>query len=228
MDVAARLQAARPAWIRAKRQTGGRGRAGKPWKAASGNLQATWTLPFDRPPPELPLYSFVIALALRDTMSHWLSPDQLTFKWPNDVLAGGRKIAGILLESSAGRLSIGVGLNIVESPSVDTLPEGAWPTTSMAELLARSTTPPPDASLVLTQLAHDLETWRRVWAHHGFAEIRAAWMEDAANLGQQIYVRLPNETLVGTFRDMDETGCLVLETAKGLQTIAAGDVYFGS
>ena len=73
MDEAARHGDARPAWIMAKRQTGGRGRGGKPWRAPEGNLQATLlTGPVDMPPAQLPLHSFVAALALYDTLALWI------------------------------------------------------------------------------------------------------------------------------------------------------------
>lgn len=227
MDEAARHDGPRPAWITARRQTGGRGRGGKPWLAPDENLKATWTAPADRPITELSLYSFVAALALKDALSVWIAPEKLAFKWPNDVLADGRKIAGILLESSNGRLSIGVGVNVAAAPPPDVLPQDALPTVAMRDIAAGQSLLPLDRDTLLAQLAADFERWRAIWAQHGFSKIRTPWLAGAANLGQPIRVRLPKETLHGTFRDVDETGCLVLQTANGLQTIAAGEVYFG-
>lgn len=226
MDVAAQHRAKRPGWITAERQTGGRGRGGKPWHAPPGNLQATWTAPADRPLVELPLYSFVAALALRDALGVWIAPTALAFKWPNDVLADGRKIAGILLQSAAGRLSIGIGVNITNAPPRHVLPEHAVPAIAMAELARPDVQEPLRADAVLAHLAIDFERWRADWGAYGFGPIRRAWLEAAANLGAPIRVVLPKETITGIFRNVDETGQLVLETSDGPRRIAAGEVYF--
>ena len=61
----------------------------------------------------------------------------------------------------------------------------------------------------------------------GFAPIRRAWLERAAFRGQKITVKLPHETKVGLFKDIDEAGHLILATPEGDQAIAAGDVFFG-
>jgi len=63
-------------------------------------------------------------------------------------------------------------------------------------------------------------------ATYGFAPIRAAWLQGAARLGQPVTARLPTETLTGTFRDVDDTGNLVLETAAGRRPIAAAEIFF--
>ena len=96
----------------AKRQTAGRGRHGRVWESPEGNLYCSMLLrPADMQATGA-FYSFVAALALRDTVAALLPGAAVTLKWPNDVLVGGRKIAGILLEGGPQWLVIGIGLNV--------------------------------------------------------------------------------------------------------------------
>jgi len=227
MDEAARLTSQAPSWIVAKRQTGARGRGGKHWHTPEGNLNATWTAPADLPLPELSRYSFVASLALFDTLATWVGKDALAFKWPNDVLADGKKIAGILLESGGGRLSVGIGVNVLAAPPGDALPDHALPAVAMADLVQPDAPLPLRAEWVLAQLALDFERWRGHVKEGTFSSMLQIWKRRAANLGQPIRVVLPREALHGTFHDVDESGQLVLETADGLRKIAAGDVFFG-
>lgn len=189
-------------------------------------MQATWTGPTALPLAQRPLVSFIAAMALYDTMAVWIAREHLAFKWPNDVLAGGAKIAGILLESAGTRLSVGIGVNITAAPPRDVLPEHALPAVCMHDLRMPDAPLPLRADWVLHQLASDFDRWMQHLAEDGFETIRRIWLRRAANLGQPIRVALPNETVMGSFRDVDETGHLVLDTTDGPRRIAAGDVYF--
>ena len=62
--------------------------------------------------------SFVAAVAILETLSEWISPELLGLKWPNDVLADERKLAGILLETSGNSLIVGIGVNLVSAPEI--------------------------------------------------------------------------------------------------------------
>ena len=98
-----------PLWITAKTQTAGRGRRGNAWVSAPGNLFATLLLTEPSPPKIAPQLSFVAALALHDAACECapqLGP-ALRVKWPNDLLLGGKKVAGILIEGdSEDRLAL--------------------------------------------------------------------------------------------------------------------------
>jgi BirA family biotin operon repressor/biotin-[acetyl-CoA-carboxylase] ligase len=145
-------------------------------------------------------------------------------KWPNDVLAEGRKIAGILLEAS-GRggdspdwLAIGFGINLVWYPV-----DADFPATSLLGLSAHA----PLAGDALICLAAYWSEWYSAWEAAGFVPIRDAWLARVAGLGERMRARLPGEEVVGVFEGIDETGALLLrETADRLRTIAAGDVFF--
>lgn len=212
-----------PVWITADEQTAGRGRRGRVWVSPKGNLMSTLLLNPRAPAAVCAQLSFVSAIATADTVAHFAPVADVKVKWPNDVLANGRKISGILLESaSAGGepyfLAIGMGINLAHFP-----PDTEFPATAMAAL-GVSAPPVPEA---LTQLAAHFARWYEVWRGQRFAPIRDAWLARAANLGSRIRARLTNEETSGVFEGIDETGALLLREAPDrVRSIAAGEVFF--
>ena len=105
-----------PFWVSAARQTAGRGRRGREWVSPAGNLYATLLLSEPSPSAQAPQLTFVAALALHDAVAECapqLGP-ALKVKWPNDLLQGGAKLAGILIESENQphfAVAIGIGIN---------------------------------------------------------------------------------------------------------------------
>jgi BirA family biotin operon repressor/biotin-[acetyl-CoA-carboxylase] ligase len=210
-----------PLWITAKTQTAGRGRRGNAWVSAPGNLFATLLLTQPSPQAAAPQLSFVAALALHDAVSECASrlASQLNVKWPNDLLLGGKKCAGILIEGDNGQsfaVAIGIGLNCASHP-----PETANPATDLATDGAEVTPGRLLEALGIT-MARRLTQWRR---GEGFAAIRADWLKRAAGLGDDIRVRLPEREMTGRFEGLDDAGCLLLKTAGGLTTVTAGEVF---
>jgi BirA family biotin operon repressor/biotin-[acetyl-CoA-carboxylase] ligase len=90
-----------PLWIVAERQTAGRGRRGRVWQGASGNLAATLLLTTDQAPAQAAQMAFVTALALADMAAAFVAEDLIRVKWPNDLLVGGAKAGGVLIETGA-------------------------------------------------------------------------------------------------------------------------------
>jgi BirA family biotin operon repressor/biotin-[acetyl-CoA-carboxylase] ligase len=150
---------------------------------------------------------------------------QFSLKWPNDVLAGQHKLAGILLEAEAvadNRLAVvvGIGTNVVAAP------EGTpYPATSLAALGVQI-----GAEELFTVLSDAWAEFRGIWDNgHGFGEIRRLWLDRAAGLGQPVTIQLGAATVAGTFDTIDNSGCLIIRTAEGKRVpISAGEVYFGS
>ena len=165
--------------------------------------------------------SFVLALAVYDSLSGLVKNGKMRIKWPNDILVDDAKIAGLLLEmvepAGARMLVAGVGVNVVSTPD-----DLAYKTT---RLLEYGSAPMP-LSLAETVDANFWVFYDN-WRADGFAPIRRLWLERAAGLGGAITVRLPNETLTGVFEDLDDSGGLVLRFNGGTRIINAGDVYFG-
>ena len=212
-----------PVWIRADAQTAGRGRRGRNWETARGNLAATLLLRPNRPAAECAQLSFVAAVAASDAIARFAANARVEVKWPNDILADGRKVAGILLESaSSGRdpfwLAIGIGINLSHYP------EGVeFPAISVAALGE----PAPAPRDALLELASAFAKWYDIWADKGFSPIREAWLARAARLGQRIHARLQERELSGVFEGIDETGALLLREGQGqVRAIAAGEVFF--
>lgn len=210
-----------PLWIMAERQTAGRGRRGRAWETLTGNLAATLLLRPDAPANTAGQLSFAAALAVADTTAHFAPRAAITVKWPNDVLAEGRKLAGILLESgqdAAGTwLTVGIGINLAAAP------EGTeFPATAIADLGVAP--PSPDATLVL--LAGRFAHWYDGWMNGGFETLRTAWLARAGGLGLPIRARLPYETRHGLFEGIDHNGALLLNEQGRISAISAGEVFF--
>jgi BirA family biotin operon repressor/biotin-[acetyl-CoA-carboxylase] ligase len=207
-----------PLWITAARQTAGRGRRGRSWESATGNLAATLLIRPTRPLTEWAQLSFAAAIAAADMAANLAPQAHITVKWPNDILGHGGKLAGILLETAGPMLAIGIGVNLAAHP------EGTeFPATSLAALGVRP--PPPEDALAL--LAAGFAGWYEVWRTDGFSPIRDAWLARAAGLGQRIRARLPDRERMGVFEGIDADGALLLNEAGRTTAIAAGDVFFG-
>lgn len=212
-----------PLWIWARKQTAGRGRRGREWDSPDGNLMTTLLIAPGVSAAEAARLSFVAALAVHDLATTYAQRAATRVKWPNDVLIDGKKVAGILLESSGSEgvdilpwLAIGIGVNLTQAPAAV-----AYPATSLGDH-----GPAPSPEEALARLAEAWETRFRDWRVNGFAAIREAWLAVAAGLGQSIEVRLPGETLQGRFETLMPDGALSLILPTGSRrAITAGEVF---
>ncbi|MEO1040368.1 MAG: biotin--[acetyl-CoA-carboxylase] ligase [Pseudomonadota bacterium] len=213
-----------PLWLRADVQTAGRGRRGRAWVSQSGNLFATGLFVLNAAPREAAQLSFATALSAAAVADAAIDPTRVKLKWPNDVLADGRKLAGLLLESGDAPggglwLAVGVGINLAHHPE-----ESERPTTDLTALGGEVT---PERAVSI--LADAFEHWRARWSREGFAPIREAWLARAHGLGERCEVRLQDETLSGVFADLGPDGALRLDLPGGdRRFISAGDVFFPS
>ena len=217
-----------PTWILAHKQTDGRGRRGRKWLHHPGNFAATLVLFPRKIKEEMALRSFVASLALFQTFVMQTGREGIfSLKWPNDVLLNGGKVAGILLQvikNRAGRdaLLIGIGVNLLKAPAANRIDEQT--VTPVALFAETGVQCAPEKFLkTLVECYAKLENNFQI---HGFEPIRAAWLDKASHLGDTITARLPKQDIVGKFDTVDEKGQLVLQTADGVQTIAAADIYF--
>ena len=209
-----------------KRQTAGRGRQGRQWQSPQGNLYCSILVRPEMPAGAAAQLSFVAALALGQGLSDLLPGGvDMRYKWPNDLLLDGRKAAGILLESSGAAdggldwLVIGAGLNVAHYPEIT----DGYPATSLREAGAT----PVALQDILGRFIAGFAHWRARWQNEGLTAVRAAWLERAARLGEDIAVRLPDGPLNGRFSGLDEGGALLLDLPDGSRrTITAGDVFF--
>jgi BirA family biotin operon repressor/biotin-[acetyl-CoA-carboxylase] ligase len=218
-----------PLWILAAVQSAARGRRGRAWRTLPGNFAATLLMRPPAAPAAAALRSFAAALALHDALVQATGrPELFALKWPNDVLLGGAKLAGILLETGGApgappALAIGFGVNLAAAPEPGALEEGAVPPTDLRA--ATGIAIPPEAFLDL--LAPAFAHWEAQLAAEGFAPLRATWLARAARLGEPVTARLPDRDVVGRLETIDATGALVLATAAGRVVLPAADLHFG-
>jgi BirA family biotin operon repressor/biotin-[acetyl-CoA-carboxylase] ligase len=210
-----------PLWITALSQSAGRGRRGSVWTSPPGNLYASLLLSEPSPQPLAPQLSFVAALALHDALCDCaprLGP-QFKLKWPNDLLLGPDKLAGILIEGESEpvfAVVVGFGVNCANHP-----PDTAFPATDL--LLAGAVVAPEALFAALSAaMLRRLAQWQR---GVGFAAVRGDWLVRAAGLGEDIRVRLPEREIHGRFHGLDEIGRLQVEQPGGLATVTAGEVF---
>jgi len=245
-------------WIIAAQQTGGRGRRGRVWQSPAGNLYASLLLTGIDAEQTAEL-GFVAGVSLYEALKALLPRDlwqggNFKLKWPNDMLADGAKLAGILPEfirfpAKAAKPGhgprpaepgiqtaaiIGIGVNVGAAP--DNLPpppaenaaaENA-PVYSAACLRGLGTE--CSAAEVFMALS---ETWLSnyaLWSKGcGMNLIRRKWLDYAAGQGQPIHLICRGQRLDGIFETIDAKGRLVLREANGeLHFISAGEVYFGT
>ena len=223
-----------PIWFVTTEQTAGRGRRHRPWIAPRGNLASSILEVIDISPAAAATLGFAAGLALEAALKkisieaslRSAGSDDMRFslKWPNDVLAGSKKLAGILLEAEAVEahlaVVVGIGTNVVAAP------EGTpTPATSLAALGVHI-----GAEELFATLSDTWAEFRGIWdGGRGFAEIRRLWLERAAGLGQPVAIRTAGAPIEGIFDTIDETGCLIVRTSGGERVpVSAGDVYFGS
>ena len=208
--------------IWARQQSGGRGRRGRLWHSPPGNLYVTFVVPI-LSEGSVGQLAFVAANGAGEAVRELLaSPEQLQYKWPNDLLLDGRKLGGILIEASpqgqTRMVAIGLGLNVASKPS-------GLNATSLQEFGVKVTVPE-----ILQTVCQSFDQWYRIWRRDGFLPVRERWLEAAHRMGERIEVRFPDgATIDGAFRGIDRSGALILEQADGkTEFIATGEVFFAS
>jgi BirA family transcriptional regulator, biotin operon repressor / biotin---[acetyl-CoA-carboxylase] ligase len=204
--------------VRAERQTAGRGRMGRDWASPVGNLYASGLIRLRAGDPPAATLGFVAALALDKILSIYAPDAAFQIKWPNDVLAGGAKLSGILLERAGDAVIVGIGVNLASHPKI----VGRL-TTSIAELTGTA----PDPATFLDYLAEAFGEIVAQWRTEGLGPILSRWQERAHPVGAPLSVSLPDGTsLEGVYEGLDPSGALKLCLADGaVRVIHAGDVF---
>ena len=214
----------------AERQSRGRGRHGRQWTSETGNLYASGLFPLPKNPLAGAQLGFAAALSISETLRTYIPDADIRLKWPNDVLIGGAKVSGILLETGSfkGRnwVVVGIGLNLTSHPEDTTYPA----THLVAHIKKKNLSGPeplytgPEAVLAL--LASHFEHWRLRLVAEGFAPLRKAWRKQAHGLGETAQIVLGDRRLKARILGLGENGELQIKHDDGtLESIYAGDVY---
>lgn len=186
-DLIARGEAHNKTIIHALAQSSGRGRYRRTWVSHHGNLYASFIY---KTPERDPKLSYAVAVAIAETLiSFGLMPE---IKWPNDVLIGGKKISGVLIEYSQNFVIVGVGINIKTCPTVK-----EYKTTKVSNFAKDI-----DINDVLSVLIKELDKWRRT----NFLSVREHWMDLATAINKIIQYHGKPMELIG----LNEDGALVL------------------
>ncbi|CAA7612390.1 biotin--[acetyl-CoA-carboxylase] ligase [Magnetospirillum sp. SS-4] len=206
--------------VSARIQTAGRGRRGREWQSPEGNLHASVLIRQSRPLAESAQVGFVAALALAEGLAELVPDADFLCKWPNDVLADGRKVAGMLLETAGdGWMVLGLGVDVLRAPPPG---ETLHAAVALADLGWAG-----DAETVLAAFCRRFAPRLEEWRTGGFAAVRGPWLARARGLGEPMVVRLETDTLTGRFAGLDEDGALMLDQGgDGHRRILAGDVFF--
>jgi BirA family biotin operon repressor/biotin-[acetyl-CoA-carboxylase] ligase len=207
-------------WLRAERQTSGRGRQGRAWSSPEGNLYASTLVRLRPNDPQPATLALVAAVALQEVVIAYLpsaAGQDAIIKWPNDLLLDGAKLSGILLERADDAVVIGIGVNLAHYPT-----DTERPATSLAAHGAA-----PDPADFIETLATAFARWLGIWRVEGLAPVRARWLECAHVSGTALTARLPDGSAIdGLFAGLDGEGALILRLADGAtRVIHAADVF---
>jgi BirA family biotin operon repressor/biotin-[acetyl-CoA-carboxylase] ligase len=226
-------------WFCALQQTAGRGRRGRAWQSPHGNLAASLLVVPDVDPSVAATLGFVAGVSLNQALASIVpaatlktgidgadtSNGRIALKWPNDVLADGAKLAGILLEAhkrpdGAMAIVVGIGVNVVEAP--EGLP---YPATSLRSL-GLDTSAETVFGALSDAWVDAVELWDR---GRGVTEVLELWRRSAAGMGAEVAVNRDGDIVRGIFETIDEGGRLIVRANDNSRiAITAGDVHFGT
>src|SRR3978361_1568009 len=207
-----------PMWFVPSEQAAGRGRRHRPWIAPRGNLASSILEVIDVSPAVAATLGFSAGLALEAALQRVSIEASLmaagsdfmkfSLKWPNDVLAGRHKLAGILLEAEAmpdNRLAVvvGIGTNVIAAPEAT-----PTPATSLAALGVNI-----GAEELFAVLSDSWTEFRGIWDRgRGVGETGGLWMGGPAGLGRGVAIQSGSAIVEGTFDTIDEQGCMIVRT----------------
>ncbi len=201
--------------ILADLQSAGRGRLDRKWVSKPGNFYCSLLFYTKCDMKARPQISFVAAIAVKEAISDFFDGD-IQLKWPNDVLADGKKIAGILSESLCDWMVVGVGVNLLNYPDNMRYPatclQGFGVNVKVEELL-KTFVKYFDLNMALLE-------------KEGFEGIKKKWLESAYKLGCVVKINLNNSLLEGVFEGLSEGGEMILLVDGKSESVLSGDVMY--
>ena len=193
-------------------QDAGRGRQGREWVSEPGNFFGSTLVLLGPDDPAAPSLSLAAGLALIEAVDVAVPNQSLMLKWPNDLMLGNAKLAGILLERSGDRVVVGFGINLASAPRLEGRDAAA---------LNGALSPQAFAPLLAGSFARMLPLWRNSEPE----ALATAWLARAHRVGTHLTVHSgPDEKVSGTFDGLEPDGALRLRREGGIDVIRAGDV----
>ena len=200
-----------------------RGRLGRRWLSVPGDLVCGVLLRPDYPRASGAELSLVGIRALGQALAERVpAMTGLHYRWPNDVLLNGGKVAGLWLDAPAegdppAWLALSIAVNVVGLHAPDT----AGRDTNLADLVEE----PVDDADLLTAFARHLLAGLNRWAEDGLGGELKAWRTRLYDIGENVPVALPGETLNGAPAGIDDDGALRLRTADGERVVSLAEFH---
>lgn len=223
-DLVARLKSAEfvpeGEWLVARRQASGRGRQGRDWFDGAGNFMGSSVVHRHVNDPAVATLALLAGLATYEAVLPYCpDPIRLMLKWPNDVMLGGAKLAGILLEGAGDAVVIGIGVNLRQAPDVP-----GRPTAALADI-----GPAPAPEQFARDIAHSFDQELQRWRQFGLEPLFRRWAAAGHPTGTPVSVHdSAGEQISGEFAGLDHGGALLMRLADGsTRVIHAGDVTLG-
>lgn len=208
----------------AEEQTMGRGRLNRSWisRPGSGIWMSLLVRPRGMMPERAPALVLLTAVAAAMACERF-SGEEVMIKWPNDLVARGKKICGMLLEMGAGMdgvewAVIGIGINVIGNEFPDELQDKAG---SLAEIAGKQL----ERAALVREFLNQFERLYNQYQLSGMSAIYTLYRNRSVTLGRQVRAICPDGEYLGVARDIDEDGTLILETQEGnTLRLRVGDV----
>ena len=206
------IQAIEGDWLVALRQDAGKGRQGRSWQSIEGNFTGSTLVQLRAADPPAPSLALAAGLALIEAVDFAAPAAPASLKWPNDLMLGNAKLAGILLERSGDRIVVGFGANLAKAPKIE-----GRKTADLGSVMA----PQAFAPLLAGKFAQLLTAWRS----SDPAQFAQAWLARAHPVGTPLEVHSGSgERVAGTFDGIEPDGAMRLKRDGMIDLIRAGDV----
>jgi len=212
----------------AELQTSGRGRRGRAWVAPFGSgicLSIAWQ--FAESPPDFSALSLAIGVAIIRALRRF-GCDDVKLKWPNDIVRGNRKLAGVLIDmrgeaSGPARIVVGLGMNLrlPASARIALAEQQAALVTDLQEILRDKT---PDRNVLVAAILDELVAALALFQHEGFTAFADEWRANDSLLNASVRVLAASETIAGIARGVAPDGALLVEVAGQTRRFTSGDV----
>lgn len=208
----------------AKRQTSGYGRKGRAWLSPIGGLYFSIILKPRLGIENAPLLGLLSGCAVARSLVS-IGIEDVKLKWPNDVMIGERKIAGILSEfvsinETSSGIIVGIGVN--QNCPISKMPPGLqWPTTSIIDEIGIETSVQALLCSIINEIDALLQT---VEIESSFDAILDEWRKHSSTLGTNVRIHEEGMTIDGIAKDITKDGALIVKTKEGLRHVVEGDV----
>lgn len=220
-DLVQRLLAGEPVpegeWLVADRQLAGRGRQGRAWFDGRGNFMGSTVVYPGSEDPSPSSLALLSGLALHEVVAPLVAlPHRVLLKWPNDLMIGSAKLAGILLEGAGRAVVVGIGVNLAQAPEVE----------GRETIALAAFGPAPHRDHLAGMLARQFDLELQRWRSFGLEPLIRRWLSAAHSEGTPLKVGEPGEpALEGSFAGLTKDGALQLRLADGTtRIIHAGEV----